>query len=207
MPTVFVSAMSTKMLPPNFEYDDVSDKVWGYEKIFKGKRGSELVALKAMDYVDFKDIKKEAKFLMKLNHPNVVQVKGVCLSESSIMMEFMILDLKPYRSNTHVHSANDLLMKLSKPACHGYELIILQLAQGIPNGLIFLHEMSVSHSALKPSNILVSNPKDDFGVLQVRLSYFGESWEYIVQATRCMKTHTTYLCKYLIQIFYTYKYL
>ena len=95
MPTVFVSAMSTKMLPPNFEYDDVSDKVWGYEKIFKGKRGSELVALKAMDYVDFKDIKKEAKFLMKLNHPNVVQVKGVCLSESSIMMEFMILDLKP----------------------------------------------------------------------------------------------------------------
>ena len=160
-----------------------------------------------MDYVDFKDIKKEAKFLMKLNHPNVVQVKGVCLSESSIMMEFMILDLKPYRSNTHVHSANDLLMKLSKPVCHGYELIILQLAQGIPNGLIFLHEMSVSHSALKPSNILVSNPKDGFGVLQVRLSYFGESWEYIVQTTRCMKKHTAYLCKYLIQIFYTYKYL
>ena len=27
MPTVFVSAMSTKMLPPHFKYDDVSDKV------------------------------------------------------------------------------------------------------------------------------------------------------------------------------------
>ena len=27
MPTVFVSAMSTEMLPPHFEYDDVSDKV------------------------------------------------------------------------------------------------------------------------------------------------------------------------------------
>ena len=37
----------------------------------------ELVALKAMDYVDDEDIKKEAKFLMKLNHPNVVQVTGI----------------------------------------------------------------------------------------------------------------------------------
>ena len=40
------------------------------------------MALKIMDYVDHKDIKKEANFLMKLNHPNVVQVKGICLSES-----------------------------------------------------------------------------------------------------------------------------
>ena len=34
-----------------------------------------------MYYVDDEGIKKEAKFLMKLNHPNVVQVKGICLSE------------------------------------------------------------------------------------------------------------------------------
>ena len=98
MPTVFVPAMSTEMLPPHFEYDDVSDKVLigqgGYGKIFKGKRGSELVALKVMDYADDEDIKKETKFLMKLNHPNVVQVKGICLSEKCIMMELMILDLK-----------------------------------------------------------------------------------------------------------------
>ena len=71
---------------PHFEYNDVSEKVLvgigGYGKIFKGKRGSELVALKVMDYVDDKDIKKEAKFLLKLNHPNVVQVKGFCLSKS-----------------------------------------------------------------------------------------------------------------------------
>ena len=166
--------MSTEMLPPHFEYDDVSDKVLigqgGYGELFKGKRGSELVALKVMDYVDDEDIKKEAKFLTKLNHPNVIQVKSICLSESCIMMEFMILYLKPYGSNTQVHSANDLLMQLSKPVCHGYELIILQLAQGILDGPTFLHEMGVSHRDLKPSNILVSNPKDDFGLLQVTLS-------------------------------------
>ena len=36
----------------------------------------------------------------------------------------------------------------------------------------------------------MSNPKDDFGVLQVKLSDFGESWGNIVQVTQCMKTHT-----------------
>ena len=199
MPTVFVSAMSTEMLPSHFKYDDVSDKVLigqgGYGKIFKGKRGSELVTLKVMDYVDEEDVKKEAKFLMKLNHPNVVQVKGICLSKRCIMMEFMVLDLKPYESNTQFHSANYLLMQLSKPVCHGYELIILQLAQGILNGLIFLHEMGVSHRDLKPSNILVSNPKDHFGVLQVTLSDFGESWGNIVQSAQCMKTHTVNIYK------------
>ena len=44
MLTVFVSAMSTEMLPPHFEYDDVSEKVLigqgGYGKIFKEKRGA-----------------------------------------------------------------------------------------------------------------------------------------------------------------------
>ena len=97
------------------------------------------MALKVMGYVDHENLQKEAKFLMKLNHLNVVQVKGICLSESCMMMEFMILDLKPYGSNTQVHSANDLLMQLSKPVCHGYELIILHLAQGILDGLAFLH--------------------------------------------------------------------
>ena len=66
MPTVFVSAMSTEMLPPYFEYDDVSDKVLigqvGYGEIFKGERGSEVVALKDMDYVGAEDIKKEVNF-------------------------------------------------------------------------------------------------------------------------------------------------
>ena len=45
-----------------------------------------------MGYVDGEDLQKEVKFLMKLNHLTVVQVKGICLSESCMMMEFMILD-------------------------------------------------------------------------------------------------------------------
>ena len=55
--------------------------------------------------------------------------------------------------------------------------------------------MGVSHRDLKPSNILVSDPKGDFGVLQVTLSDFGESWGNIVQVTQCMKTHTVNIYK------------
>ena len=33
-----------------------------------------------MDYVDEEDIKKEAKLLAKLNYPNIVQIKGICLT-------------------------------------------------------------------------------------------------------------------------------
>ena len=66
----------------------------GYGRVFKGKFNLEFVALKVMDYIDKEDIKKEAKFLAKLNQPNTVQVKDICLTESCWMMEFMSLDLQ-----------------------------------------------------------------------------------------------------------------
>ena len=140
-----------------------------------------------MDYVDDEDIKKEAKFLMKLNHPNVVQVKGICLSESCIMMEFMILGLKPYGSNIQVH----LIFWCSFPVWinHSTTWAGYSWCSNISswNGL--------SHRDLKPSNIFVSNTKDDFGVLQVKLSDFGESRGNIVQMTQCMETHTVNIYK------------
>ena len=107
----------------------------------------------------------------------------------------MILDMKSYVLNTQAHSAYDLLMQLSKPVYNGYELIILQLSRGILDGLTFLHEMVVSQRYFTPSNILVSNPKDDFGVLQVKISDFGESSGNIVQATQSMKTPTVNIYK------------
>ena len=98
--------MSSKMSLLHFDYDEVSEKVLisqgGHGEIFKGKLYSEFVMLKQMDYVE-EDIKKETKFLAKLNHPNIVQIKCICLTESFIMMEFMSLDLQPYRSINVVH--------------------------------------------------------------------------------------------------------
>ena len=161
----------------------------GYGKIFKDKFNSEFVVLKLMYYLDEEDMKKEAKFLAKLNHPNIVQIKGICLTESCIMMVFMSLDLQRYGSINAVHSVNDPLLQLSKPSSHGYDFIILKLAQDILNGLSFLHELGVAHRALKPSNIPANNPKKTSDLLQVKLGDFGESWRNIVEAIECMKTH------------------
>ena len=77
--------MSSEMSLLHFDYDEVAEKVLigqgGYGKIFKGKFNSELVALKVMDDVDEEDVKEEVKFLAKLNHSNIVQIKGICLTE------------------------------------------------------------------------------------------------------------------------------
>ena len=100
------------------------------------------------------------------------------------------MDLQLYRSINVVHSVNDLLLQLSKPSSHGYDFIILKLAQGILNGLSFLHELGVAQRDLKPSNILVNNPKKTSARLQAKLGHFGESWGNIVEATECIKTHT-----------------
>ena len=43
-----------------------------YGENVKGKFYSEFVALKVLGYVDKEDIKKEATFLAKLNHPSIV---------------------------------------------------------------------------------------------------------------------------------------
>ena len=186
--------MSSEMSLLHFDYDEVAEKVLigqrGYGKIFNGKFNSKLVAFKVMDDVDEENIKKEAKFLAKLNHPNILQIKGICLTERCIMMEFMSLDLQRYGSINVVHSVNDLLLQLSKPSSHGHDFIILKLAQVILNELSFLHELGVAHRDLKPSNILANNPKKTSDVLQVKLGDFGESWGNIVEATECMKTHT-----------------
>ena len=90
--------MSSQISLLHFNYSEASEKVLigqgGYGRLFKGKFNLEFVALKVMDYIDKEDIKKEAKFLAKLNHPNIVQVKNICLTESCRMMEFMSLDLQ-----------------------------------------------------------------------------------------------------------------
>ena len=58
-----------------------------------------------------------------------------------------------------VHSVKNLLLQLSKRCSHGYDFIILKLAQGLLNGLSFLHELGVTQRDLKPSNILANSPK------------------------------------------------
>ena len=102
------------------------------------------------EFVDEEDMEKD--------HPNIVQIKRICKTESCIMMEFMSLDLQPFGSVNVVYSVNDLLLQLSKSRSHVYDFIILKLAQGILDGLSFVHELGVTNRYFKSSKNTSQQP-------------------------------------------------
>ena len=145
-------------------------------RIYKGEYQSQEVVLKVLEDIDEGDVKREASFLSKLIHPNIVQFKSICLEESSLVLEYMAFDFKKYGVNCRVHSLNELIKQLTKSKFTGYEnIIIVEIAKGAPNGVSFLHSKGVAHRDLKPSNILICNQRKDPGV-KVKLCDFGESW-------------------------------
>ena len=172
-----------------------------YGKIFKGKCGSDIAALKVFSFVEDDDIIKEAKFLSRLNHPNIVQVKGICLQESCMMLEYILFDLKQYGSNSQVHSIQGLMKYLARPGCYNYDKLILDVAKGLLDGLTFLHDKGVAQRDLKPSNVLISNAQQQCQDVLVKLCDFGESWGNIVESTQCFKTHTVKVYKGKIKDF------
>ena len=113
------------------------------------------------------------------------------------MLEYVVFDLKLYGVNVKVHNISDLIKYLSRPNCRGYKNLIMDAAQGILDGLTFLHSRGVAHRDLNWSNVLVisKNKFNNASNLVVKLCDFEESWENIVQALNCKKTHTTNVFK------------
>ena len=153
--------------------------------------------LKVLEDIDEDDVKREASFLSKLIHPNIVQFKSICLEESSIMLEYKAFDFKKYGVHCSDHSLNELIKQLTKSKCTGYKNIIVKIVEGALNGVLFLHSKWVVHRDLRSSNILISKHRKDHGI-KVKLCDFGESWGNIVVATSYKKTHTTSIYKCLL---------
>ena len=168
-----------------------------YGRIYKGEHQSQEVVLKVLEDIDKEDVKREANFLRKLIHSNIVQFKSICLEESSIMLEYMAFGLKIYRVNDNVLSLNELIKQLTKSKFTGYENVIVEIAKGALSGVSFLHSKGVPHRDLKPIYILISNKRNDPGI-KVKLCDFGESWGNTELATNYKKTRTTSIYKGLL---------
>ena len=188
-----------------FDYDEVLDMVMigqgAYGKIYRGTYQSEFVVVKILEDVDLEDICQEAKFLDKLKHFNIVEFRRICLQECSIMLEYMVFNLRPYGVNAAV------IKHLSRPICHSYQCLIVEAAEGTLDGISYLHSQGVAHRDLKLSNLLVSDKViDNSKSILIKLCDFGESWGNIVQNTNCKKTQTTNVFKGILIKFAPHKF-
>ena len=82
---------------PQFEVKDFSNKELigsgSFGKIYKGLFENQEVVIKVLSYATVEDVIKEARFLGKLNHINIVNFYRVSLVQKSIMMEYVFFDM------------------------------------------------------------------------------------------------------------------
>ncbi|CAD8135645.1 unnamed protein product [Paramecium pentaurelia] len=89
-------------------------------------------------------IENEIKILRTLNHPNILSIQEVFLTNLtySIITEFVEgRNLKKYITETQEFQ----------------ELTILQLLKQLFEGLVYIHNMGIIHRDIKPANIMINN--------------------------------------------------
>ncbi|WVZ23763.1 hypothetical protein V8G54_002307 [Vigna mungo] len=157
-------------IPPNVLDSFVPKSVDSYEKLGKlghgtysnvykarDKESGKIVALKKVrfDTSDPESIKfmaREIMILQKLDHPNVIKLKGLATSR----MQYSL-----YLVFRYMHS--DLTRIISRPTDKLTESQIKCYMQQLLLGLQHCHERGVMHRDIKPSNLLV----DKKGVLKI----------------------------------------
>eukprot|EP00795_Rhopilema_esculentum_P015816 gene15815-7125_t len=142
-----------------------------------------------------------------LKHENIVEFKGMCLSEKALMLGYAAFDFGIFGKSLSLSSLHRLLCELDKCHFKEFEHLIPSIAHQIIEGLSYLHGQGVPHRDLKPGNVLVSNqhlneisPTELQKVwkekpCQVLLTDFGESWGNIGQSSQRARTHTKNIYK------------
>ena len=163
------------------------------------------VILKVLSEAENEEIVKEARFLQRLKHPNIVEFIGMELNKKTLILEYMTFDLTPFGINKHVTSLNGLLKEIgTEQLAMEFTHKINRIAGSVTSGLHYLHENGVAHRDLKPGNILVSNQNIfkriktvsekqyiwNRNPCEVKLTNFGESWGKIWQHATAVRSYT-----------------
>ena len=141
-----------------------------------------LVAVKRLDLQQTEEkvatkltrhLKDEIAILVKMHHPNIVQILGITLDPFQIILEyFPMRDLNYFQLRHHsILSCWKFSASLYKTK-HRWTVDLLL-------ALIYLHERrpeSVIHRDLKPSNVLITNDGSlkitDFGLSKLHTDYY-----------------------------------
>ena len=182
-------------LPPKIEYSQLEfgDCIGagGFGKVFKGRlfskdsstdddNESEIVAIKEArvelgDKPDMlknveKNFLQEAKLFWMLRHPNIIQLKGICVHDQHFCLVMEYAKGGPLNRILNQHKNGfppDILIKWALQVSHGmYYLHELALPNKVP----------IIHRDLKSSNILLNDyaqDENDFRNVVLKLTDFG----------------------------------
>ena len=141
-----------------------------------------IVAVKRLDIKQLDDgmkhkltqhLKHEICILVKMHHPNIVQILGITLDPFQIVLEYFPLRDLNYFQSRHKSILFSCFLSASRYKTKYKWTIDILLA------LIYLHERrpeSVIHRDLKPSNVLITNDDSlkitDFGLSKLHTDYY-----------------------------------
>ena len=151
---------------PLFSYKSLVDKeeigVGAFAVVFTAKLPdkSKVVVKKliSVDEETKKSLIKEARLLQKLRHANIVEFKGICTDQLSLLLEYVYFDFSPFGCDIQAHSLAEFLVVCEQSSCDGMNVAVFtHAAFDVASGLKYLHQNNIAHRDLKPANILVSN--------------------------------------------------
>ena len=66
-----------------------------------------------------KSLIKEAQLLQNLRHANVVEIKGICTNQLSLLLEYAYFDSSPCGCDIQTHSLAEFLAVCEQSSCDG----------------------------------------------------------------------------------------
>jgi serine/threonine-protein kinase len=139
--------------------------IGGFGKVYKGKFGSNVIAIKKIKFADFDDqdkrrevymqILNEVRVIILANHPKIPKFYGVWKNKNSYHLLFEFIDGKNWRDTYSGMKRRDKL----------------QILSGVCDVLDDFHSKNLIHRDIKPDNVMITSENKpkliDFGISRV----------------------------------------